>query len=414
LGTGPLVTAEPRALDFGLVRLRGRAATWSIKLINAGNRSSGALDLSIPAPFTATGTNCTELVAGANCELTVIFNPVAVGPTSGQLVVNGKNLGASPSVAVSGVGVPVLSLTVTPSPLILPDVLVGGTAEGQFTISTAGGAATFEAAVPSFVGRDAHEFSVVSSQCGEPLPANRGCTVNVRFSPKAAGTKQVVFVVHTEDQLGSAPLQASASGQILRPVFITPRRGDFPPTQVPSNGSSVTFTVQNLTGTDAKLAAAIEGPDAGLFSIGATTCPPMLTPGLACMVPVHFLPRQVGMFSASLAASMLSPGGSATDSVILVGQGVAPPPMAGFFVLPANATLRVMEPLAFRAVRVSPAGATQDLTTTAIWTSSNAPVATITAGGVAVGVSPGLAIITASATVDGVLLLARANLTVVR
>lgn len=70
--------------------------------------------------------------------------------------------------------------------------------------------------------------------------------------------------------------------------------------------------------------------------------------------------------------------------------------LASISISPASDTIEVAETQQFTATGTLTGGGTRDVTTTATWASSNTAIATVNASGVAVGVSPGSANITAN------------------
>ncbi|MES2741974.1 MAG: choice-of-anchor D domain-containing protein [Pseudomonadota bacterium] len=105
----PALTVQPQSFDFGSALIGGVAGT---KVFTISNASSGAVTVGgavFSGPFAAaTGTApgaCAAppftLAPGANCELTVQYQPSAAGTNNGNLVLN-SDTGASWSVALAG------------------------------------------------------------------------------------------------------------------------------------------------------------------------------------------------------------------------------------------------------------------------------------------------------------------------
>ncbi|MBZ5558675.1 MAG: PASTA domain-containing protein [Acidobacteriia bacterium] len=97
----------------------------------------------------------------------------------------------------------------------------------------------------------------------------------------------------------------------------------------------------------------------------------------------------------SPAAGSSVPTGSAVDIVISLGPGV--PVLTSISVTPANQTIPRGATLQFAATGIFSDSHTEDLTPEAIWESTNAPVASITASGLATGLDAGPTIIRATA-----------------
>jgi hypothetical protein len=166
-------------------------------------------------------------------------------------------------------------------------------------------------------------FGITADTCsGATIAAGGTCTVQVRFSPTAAGvaTGQLGF---TSDAPGS-PHTVSLSGTGTAPVFsAAPNPVSFGDQQVGTSSAPQTVTVTNSGTADLLVTAADLSGDG--FAVAADTCTDSsVAPGGTCSVSLRFSPGVVGAASGQLAFTSNAAG--SPHSVGLSGTGSAEPP----------------------------------------------------------------------------------------
>ena len=116
------VTALPTSIDFGKQILDSHAS----RNVTLTNHQTGALSVSTitaGGDFTQTNSCPYLLPAGTSCTITVIFTPVAAGPTTATLTIDDDDINGPRKVALSGVGeaspTPTPSATPTPVPVVI-------------------------------------------------------------------------------------------------------------------------------------------------------------------------------------------------------------------------------------------------------------------------------------------------------
>jgi Ca2+-binding RTX toxin-like protein len=101
------VITLPATTDFGLRRV-GTVRTQSVRLANTGNAPLTIGTFTTTGAFTVTRGNCpaapATLAAGRSCNLSVSFQPTAVGPATGTLTVTGNAANSPRTVALTGTG----------------------------------------------------------------------------------------------------------------------------------------------------------------------------------------------------------------------------------------------------------------------------------------------------------------------
>jgi uncharacterized protein YjdB len=132
------------------------------------------------------------------------------------------------------------------------------------------------------------------------------------------------------------------------------------------------------------------------------TCPvspATLAAGASCTISITFSPSALGARNATL--TVLDTGTSSPQLVTLTGTGTSPI-LQSISVTPSGASLIAGYTQQFTATGTYSNGTTQNLTSSVTWSSSSKSIATVSAGGLATGVAPGSATITAkSGTISG-------------
>jgi hypothetical protein len=141
-GTGPVVSLSSYSLTFS-AQMSGTSSTAQIAtLTNTGNASLTISSITASADFSQTNTCGTTVSAGANCTISVTFNPAAGGTSTGTLSISDNASDSPQSVALSGTGQDFTlappsgssnSATVAPGQSATYTLSVGG--EGRFNQS---------------------------------------------------------------------------------------------------------------------------------------------------------------------------------------------------------------------------------------------------------------------------------------
>ncbi|MGB7865327.1 MAG: Ig-like domain-containing protein, partial [Candidatus Sulfotelmatobacter sp.] len=150
------------------------------------------------------------------------------------------------------------------------------------------------------------------------------------------------------------------------------------------NGQSTAITISGITTSLSDYSATNNCP----------VSPATLAPTATCTISVTFSPSALGTRSGTL--TVVDTGTSSPQQVTLTGDGTAPL-LVSIAVTPGSASVAAGYTQQFTATGTYSNGTTQNLTTTASWTSSNTSVATIKAKtGLATSVAQGTTTITAT------------------
>ncbi len=285
VGTSPATdTLGPAALTFSPQQLNTTSAGQQVVLTNAGDTPLTLITAQITSGDFAVVNGCgASLIAHATCAMTVTYTPKAVGAGSGTLIVTDQF--RSQAISLSGVGLAPPGVSVSPvNGLSFGAEGVGLSSAAQTVTLTNNGGVPLSISGINVTG----DFAQLAgaSTCGASLSPAAVCTLQVVFTPAAAGlrTGSVTF----SDNAVNSPQTMQLSGTGV----------DF---TLASNGSSTVSLPSGMTATFPLLLSSA----AGLPGSATFTC---------AGVPAHAL-CTVNPASASL-------GGSTTVSVT-VATGLA-------------------------------------------------------------------------------------------
>ena len=210
-GTGlapAALSITPNSFSFGAVKATGTASVEQIFTVtNIGGSPTQALpppvltnavdfDIDVSHPNGCEG-GVTVLMAGASCEVKVIFDPASVGLRTGRLEVSAPNV-VTVSAALAGLGAEGAELDILPDQVLFGTVAVGGEQDETLTIANLGDMSTGPISI-QVSGANGSDFVVLATgSCapsGTVLVPGGTCTVVVRFSPGATGARTATLTV---------------------------------------------------------------------------------------------------------------------------------------------------------------------------------------------------------------------------
>jgi len=223
---------------------------------------------------------------GANCTISVAFQPQSGGSQKGSVTVTVAGVATPYSFPLSGTGISG-ALTVSPTSLNLGTVVVGQTSAPQsVNVSTnTSGTVTFNSVTAS------GPFSVNSNTCVGALTAPFQCSVGVVLTPTAGAAQSGNLTISSNYTAPSVKLTGSGAAIQFTPSPLamgTIRVG------TSSNPQPVTVTVlgtrQATIGT-----VTIGGTNPGDFSLASDTCSgQVIAGGSSCTVAIVFTPTAKG------------------------------------------------------------------------------------------------------------------------
>jgi hypothetical protein len=319
-GTGaaaPTDILNPLSLTFpGTVV--GQLSTAQITtLTNTGGEPLASISMAVSGPFQTTSGCGTQLAGPASCTFSVVYAPGQLGSQTGTLTVSDAL--RTQTVALSGTGVQPPAISVSPSSLSFAAQQVGVASSAlTLTVTNTGGAPMANVGF-QITGQAAASFTTGVTTCGATLANGSSCTVQVIFTPAAAGGSAATLTVSSSSP-GVAPaiVPLTGTGQVWSGLNVNPAQLTFAPTSAGQSSAVQTVTVSNTSsvsiGTPAFSAPA-------QFSVTQNNCTASLAAGASCTVGVIFQPSAVGAASGVLTVTSASVATPAT--VLLSGTGAA-------------------------------------------------------------------------------------------
>ena len=205
-GLLPAATSvAPASLGFGTEVVGSTSAAQAVSLSNSSSGTLGLTSITASAGFSQTNNCPASLTVAGSCTISVTFTPSAPGPGRGTVTIV-ANAGGPQTISLAGVGT---AVKLVPGSLSFPSQTVGTSSAPQTITLTNKGAATMHLFQIAISGANAGDFSK-TPHCGSSLGAGASCTVNITFTPTAAGlrTASVLF----SDDGGGSPQSVPMSG----------------------------------------------------------------------------------------------------------------------------------------------------------------------------------------------------------
>ncbi len=328
-GVGPgNLSLTPGSVDFGTATIGGAAVQRSLTASNGGD-----VPVALQAPsitgrgYRVASSNCgNSLGPQESCTMEVSFVPTQpAGQSQGSVSVSWQGTGTASGTATSaltGNAVTPGALQFTPNPVQFspPSVVVGATASMTVSVQNSGGTSV-PLAVPSVSGA----FAVTNNGCPGSLAPNATCTIQVAFTPLAAGAASGLVIFSSSDGSNSWADGLFGTGAAPGNVAAAPTALSFAPVVIGQTSATQTVTVTNSGDVSVPLnAPRVSSPD---YAVAGSSCASTLNPKSSCAVNVSFTPTARGDRSATLQLTS-SQSGVASATVALDGRGLAPAQLA--------------------------------------------------------------------------------------
>lgn len=237
------------------------------------------------------------MAPAASCTVDVMFQPVSAGPQTASLRIP-SNAATSPTDSVSLSGNATApqappAFGASPSTASFGNQVVGSVSAAQtvtITNTAAIGSQSLLMSPPSIGGTNANDYTISSDSCTmASLAPGQSCTIGVRFTPTAAGTRSANLIVpsNAPSSPNSIPLSGNATIASVADVRVrisgatTAASGSQNTYLVnvenagPTTAASVTMTMQVPSGTKFVSVSSTHGscthPASGATS-GTITC----------------------------------------------------------------------------------------------------------------------------------------------
>lgn len=253
----PIYSASPSTISDFSGRINVDTPTRDVTISNATG-ATGPLTLTsitFPAgPFTrdaaSTCSNGTVLAtAGSSCLLRVRFAPTTAGPASATVSVVHSASGSPSTISLSGTGTQSL-VNPTSATLAFGNAEFGVPAPTQtVTVGNTGTTtlnfSTDPRAPAAITGTGAADYAVTGGTCsfGTPVAAGGSCTLVVRFTASAVGSRTAELRVDSDATNGPLRVTLTGTGVALAEPSVAVTGGDFPDTVIGESSSPTTRTL---------------------------------------------------------------------------------------------------------------------------------------------------------------------------
>jgi hypothetical protein len=251
--------------------------------------------------------------------------------------------------AITGSGGPASAALVGPSPLAFGSLAVGTGPAAQVVVVRNTGGGFLVGAPATITGPNAADFTIINDGCTTKVLGGGGiCTVDVGFSPAAAGSETATLTVPTNANNVTVALTGTgvatataAQATIAKPAaFGTRRIGD----------PLVTKAVPVRNDGTAPLVISSATSSTSDFTVGLGTCNVPLPVGKTCKLNVTFVPAlPIGpklatltvLSNAANSPTSVSLSGSSKEAAVVVGAIRIVQPPAPTSTKPVNVSLHV-------------------------------------------------------------------------
>lgn len=322
------LSPNPSSLSFASTAIGSSTAAQTVLMTNATSSSvtfsgigisgANAGDFSI-SKDTCSGT----VVAGSSCSASVVFKPTASGTRAATLQFTDSASNSPQSIALSGTGAGSTNISATPSSLTFASTTVGSASASRSTTLSNATGSTITISSITISGTNAGDFSISSNSCGSSLASGSQCATAIVFKPTATGTRTATL--QFIDSASNSPqlVALSGTGANSANIFANPPSLGFASTMVGSVSASQSTTLSNSTASTITISSiAINGANAGDFSISSNSCAANQVSGGQCTIAFAFKPTATGTRMATL--QFTDNASNSPQSVALSGTGTMP------------------------------------------------------------------------------------------
>jgi hypothetical protein len=211
----PIVSLAPASLTFSSPNTGISSAAQTVTLLNVGNAALSITSLGLAgtnsSDFSQTNTCGSSVSAAANCSISVIFTPTAMGARNASICIADNASGSPQTIGLSGAVVAAPAVTLSPSTLSFGQQTLGTvSAQNSLTLTNTGNT---ELVITggTIVPANETSFSVYDACNLTPnLAPGATCSIQVTFAPTVAGS-QSASVSITDNAPGS-PQTATLTG----------------------------------------------------------------------------------------------------------------------------------------------------------------------------------------------------------
>ena len=312
LGLGPLVSLSETNLTFGPQNVGTTSPAQPVTLTNTGSAPLEITGIAATGDFAQTNTCPSTLAAGASCTINVTFTPTAAGNRYGTVTIADNAANSPQTIILGGSGLGSL-VSLSETNLTFGPQNVGTTSPAQAVTLTNTGSAPLEITGIAATG----DFAQTNT-CPAALAAGASCTINVTFTPTAAGNRYGTVTI--ADNAANSPQTIILGGSGLGPlVSLSETNLTFAPQNVGTTSPAQAVTLANTGSAPLEITGVVATGDFAQTN----TCPATLAAGASCTINVTFTPTAVGNRYGNV--TIADSAANSPQTIILAGTGLAAP-----------------------------------------------------------------------------------------
>ena len=272
MAIAPTLQISPSPLTFAAQSVGTASPSQTITLSSTGTSSVTINGITVTGPnaadFSENGNCSAVLGAGASCQLTVIFKPLAAGNRSASISVSDNAAGNPHSVPVAGTATQA-AVSISPANVNFANQLVGTASPPvPITVTNTGTGALVIASI-SFSGTNPADFTQKNT-CTPPVAPAATCLINVTFAPTAVGARTATMVL--ADNASNAPQSVPLTATAMNFAIDPPNVGATSATVTAGQTATYQLNLQSIDGFAGPVTLTCSGAPAG------ATCTVIPTP----------------------------------------------------------------------------------------------------------------------------------------
>ncbi len=272
MAIAPTLQISPGSLTFAAQSVGTPSPSQTIMLSNTGTSSVTINGITVTGPnaadFSENGNCSAVLGAGASCQLTVIFKPVAAGNRSASISISDNAVGNPHSVPVAGTATQA-AVSISPATVTFANQLVGTASPPVPITATNTGTGALVIASISFSGANAADFTQKNT-CTAPVAPAATCLINVTFAPTAVGARTASMTI--ADNASNAPQSVPLTATAMNFAIDPPNVGATSATITAGQTATYQLNLQSIDGFAGPVTLTCSGAPAG------ATCTVIPTP----------------------------------------------------------------------------------------------------------------------------------------
>src|SRR5439155_633824 len=309
-GTTPPASLSPLSVSFGNQAVGTTSASRAVTLTNNVSKklniSSIAISGANSGDFKQTNNCGTSIQGHGNCTINVTFTPAGTGARSATLTVTDSASNSPQTASLSGTGT-APAVTLTPSSVPFGNQLVSTASAAQAVTLSNTGTSPLTISSIAIGGTNPGDFGQTNNCPISPstLAASASCTINITFTPTAAGSRSASLAV-SDNATGSSQTASLSGTGTVPTVTLTPSSVPFGNQQVSTTSAPQVVTLSN-TGSAPLTITSIALGGTNPAHLGQThNCPlspSTLAASTSCTINVTFTPTATSARAATLAVT---------------------------------------------------------------------------------------------------------------